>query len=235
MKAIILAAGRGTRMSEITKDKPKCLIEIGQKSILERQIEILSDNSIEKTYVVIGYKAEDIRKIIGNIHNVEIIENKDYATTDNIYSLYLARDRLKEEEFILLNGDTVFGENIIKMLTEREGKNVAPIDSQYYDLEELKIREKNGIITEILPKTAPKDISSGSTIGVFKFSSNGSKVLFDEIGKLVKEGVKNKWFEHALNNIFKNIKMYKMDVHGSKWIEIDTLEDIEKAQKLFGE
>lgn len=234
MKAVILAAGRGTRMPEITKDKPKCLIELSGKTILGRQIDILSKNSIEKIYVVVGYKAEEIRNRITNVGNVEIIENKDYATTDNIYSLYLTNDKLKNEEFILLNGDAVFEENIIKKLISKKGFDLAPIDSGYYDLEELKIREKNGIIVEILPKTASKETSDGSTIGIFKFSCDGSKILFDELEKLVVEGVKNKWFEHALNNIFQKIEMHKIDINGSKWIEIDDIGDIKKAQELFG-
>ena len=170
MRAVILAAGRGTRMPEITKDKPKCLIEIAGKTILERQIDILSKNFVEKIYVVIGYRAEEIKNKIRNVENVEIIENKDYATTDNIYSLHLTNDKIKNEEFILLNGDAVFEENIIKMLVSKQGFDIAPVDSEHYDLEELKVREENGIIVEILPKTASKEVSDGSTIGIFKFS-----------------------------------------------------------------
>ena len=235
MKAVILAAGRGTRMPEITKEKPKCLIDIGVKTILERQIDLLFRNSIKKIYVVSGYKSEKVIEVIGEIDNVEIIENKEYATTDNIYSLYLTINKLKGQEFILLNGDTVFEEKIIKMLVFKKGFDIAPIDSKHYDFEELKIREKKGIVLEILPKNASKEMSNGSTIGIFKFSSIGSKELFSEIENLVEQEVKNKWFEYALNNIFKRIKMYTLDIHGLKWIEIDTKEDIEKALTLFGE
>lgn len=232
-KAVILAAGRGTRMPKITKDIPKCLIEIDGKTILERQIEILLKNSVEKIYVVIGYKADKIREKIKNIENVEIVVNEEYATTDNIYSLYLTRDRIKGEEFILLNGDALFEEDIIKNLVAKNEMNIAPVDTRYYDLEELKIREKNGIVVEILPKTASRNISNGSTIGIFKFSSEGNKILFDEIEKCIKKGARNKWFEYALNNILKKTKICKMNIHGLKWIEIDTLEDIKKADELF--
>ncbi len=233
MNAVILAAGRGTRMPEITKDKPKSLIEISGKTILEREIEILTKNSIKKTYVVIGYMAEKIKNKFEDSKDIEFIENKDFATTDNIYSLYLTRDKIRGKEFLLLNGDTVFEENIIKKLVSKKGLNLAPIDSNHYDLEELKVKEKNSIIIEILPKTAPKEQSDGSTIGVFKFSCEGSKILFDELEKLINEGVKNKWFEHALNNIFEKIEMHKIDISDLKWIEIDDEADIKKAQELF--
>ncbi len=235
MEAVILAAGRGTRMPEITKEKPKCLIEINKKTILEREIEILLRNSIEEIYVVVGYKSDKIREKIRNVRKIRIIENRDYAITDNIYSLYLTKDFVKGKEFILLNGDTVFDEEIIKKLVNEKEKDVAPIDGKHYDLEELKVREKNDLIVEILSKNAPQEMSDGSTIGIFKFSSRGSELFFDEIERCIKTGIKNQWFEYALNIILPRIKMYKMDIHGYKWIEIDTLEDVEKAKRLFGE
>lgn len=234
MKSVILAAGRGTRMPEITKDIPKCLIEINGKTILERQLEILNKNNIEKTYIVIGYKANKIRSFLKSYSNIKTIENKDFEYTDNIYSLYLTSEEIKDNEFILINGDAVFDEEIIKKLASKRDLDVAPFDSQHYDLEELKIKGKNGRALEILPKNSSKEISDGSTIGVFKFSSNGSKTLFDEIQSLITEGIKNKWFEHALNNIFKKIDMHMLDIHGYKWIEIDDINDIKKAEEMFG-
>ncbi len=233
MKAVILAAGIGTRMPEITRGRPKCLIEIGEKTILERQIEILRKNSIEKIYVVIGYKADNVREILGNIDDVELIMNEEYETTENIYSLYLVCNYLKGGEFILLNGDAIFEEGIIKKLISKEG-DIAPIDSKYYDLEELKVRERNGRVVEILPKNTSKEMSDGSTIGIFKLSSKGSEILFDEIESCIEKELKSEWFEYALNNILKKIKMYYEDVHGLKWIEVDTVEDIKKAIEIFG-
>lgn len=235
MKAIILAAGKGTRMPKITRDKPKCLIEIGRETIIERQIKILLKFFIEKIYVVIGYKADKIREELRGMENVKLIENRDYATTENMYSLYLAKNYVKEEEFVLLNGDAVFDEEIIKKLVAEKEKDVAPIDGELYDLEKLKVREKNGLVVEILPKTAPSKISDGSTIGIFKFSSEGSRILFDEIGRCVGQGIRNKWFEYSLNNILKKIRMRKLDIHGSRWVEVDTEEDIKRTKKLFGE
>lgn len=233
MNTVILAAGRGTRMPEITKDKPKCLIEIGGKTIIERQIEILKEEGVNDIYVVIGYMGISVIEKVDDKAN--FIFNEEYSTTDNIYSLYLTKKFVKGKEFILLNGDAVFDKRIIRELLKKKEKDIAPIDSQYYDLEELKVRIKDGIIVEILDKNAPKEISGGSTIGIFKFSSLGSKLLLEEIEKIVQQGIKNKWFEYALNRVLRKIKMQAIDVHGLKWIEVDTLEDIEKARKLFGE
>jgi len=235
MKAVILAAGRGTRMPEITNDMPKCLIDILGQTIIERQIDILLKNNVKKIYVVLGFKAHEIENRIKNFENVEIVLNKNYATTDNLYSLFLTAEKLKNEEFILLNGDTVFEPDIIKMLINKKGYDIAPVDSKYYDLEELKIRQKNKRVIEILPKSAPSKLSDGSTIGIFKFSSKGSGILFNEISELIKKEIKNKWFEFALNNILDKIKMYPLDIHGLKWIEIDTIDDVKKSNEIFSD
>jgi len=235
MKAVILAAGRGTRLPEITKEAPKCLIEIGGKTILERQIESLLRNDVEKIYVVVGFMADKIKEKLKSIKEVIIIENKEYETTDNIYSLYLTCSQVKRDDFVLLNGDVIFEKNIIEKVLMHIGLNIAPIDSMHYDLEELKIRDDEVLIREILPKNASKEISDGSTIGIFKFSAEGSEILFDELEELVERSIKNKWFEYALNKILYKIRMYKVDIHGLKWIEVDTMEDIKKAQELFGE
>lgn len=89
MKAVILAAGRGTRISEITKNMPKFLINILGKSIIERQIDILLKNNIKKIYTVLRFKSNEIENIIKKFENVEIVLNKNYATTDNLYFLFL--------------------------------------------------------------------------------------------------------------------------------------------------
>jgi len=232
--AVILAAGRGTRLSQITKDIPKCLVNIGNKTLIERQIEILLQNSIKHIYVVVGYKADKvIRKVSKYSDLITYVMNNEYATTENIYSLYLTRNFVAGKEFILLNGDTVFEECIIEELAKKVGINVAPIDTNYYDLEELKIRKEGKFVAEILPKDAPREISDGSTIGIFKFSSEGSKIFFKEIEKCIEEGNRKQWFEFALNRILPRLKMEILDIHGFRWIEIDTMEDLERARRIF--
>jgi len=177
--------------------------------------------------------ADNIKKKLKSTENLIFIENREYETTENIYSLYLASNYVKGEEFFLLNGDTIFEEDIIKKLLNYSEKDVAPVDSYYYDLEELKVKVEEGFIKEILPKTAPKMSSDGSTIGIFKFSSHGSRILFDEIETLIAKNIKNKWFEYALNETLRDMKMHKLDIRGLKWVEVDTLEDIEKAKEIF--
>jgi len=228
MLAVILAAGKGKRLKEVTKEIPKCLIKIEGKSIIERQIEILKKNGINEIYVVVGYKAGEVKNRLNG--KVRFILNKEYEETDNLYSLYLAKDFVKGKEFILLNGDTVFDEEIIKNLM-KEGNHI-PVDKKHYDKEELKIKGKN-IAEKILPKNASREESNGSTIGIFKFSSNASELLFNEIEELIKKGVKNKWFEYAINKILSKTNFYINDVSQFNWIEIDTMQDLKKARRIW--
>ncbi len=229
MLAVILAAGKGKRLKEITKDMPKCLIEIGGKSIIERQIEILNKNGINEIYVVVGYKANEIMKKLNG--KVNFILNEDYEKTDNLYSLYLAKNFVKGREFILLNGDAIFDEEIIKQIIMKDGNRI-PVDKKHYDKEELKIKGDE-IAEKILPKSAAREESDGSTIGIFKFSPDGSKILFDEIEGLVEKGMKNRWFEYAINKILNKTNFYIEDISNYNWMEIDTMQDLKKAREIW--
>ncbi len=228
MLAVILAAGRGSRLAEITEKIPKCLVEIAGKSIIERQMESLEKHDLDEIYVVTGYKAEMVKEVVGDKANV--ILNKDYHITDNIYSLYLSKENVYGKDFILMNGDVIFDGAILKKMVEN-GNMIAV--SRKYDEEALKVRIDNGRVMEILPKETEEEESDASISGIFKFSSQASKLLFDEIEKDINSGVKNKWFEHALNRILDREKFEPVYVDGYRCIEIDTMEDLKKAGEMW--
>ncbi|MCD6512912.1 MAG: phosphocholine cytidylyltransferase family protein [Thermoplasmata archaeon] len=228
MLAVILAAGRGSRLAEITEKIPKCLVEIAGKSIIERQMESLEKHDLDEIYVVAGYKAEMVKEVVGDKANV--ILNKDYHITDNIYSLYLSKENVYGKDFILMNGDVIFDGAILKKMVEN-GNMIAV--SRKYDEEALKVRIDNRRVMEILPKETEEEESDASISGIFKFSSQASKLLFDEIEKDINSGVKNKWFEHALNRILDREKFEPVYVDGYRCIEIDTMEDLKKAGEMW--
>ena len=113
MKAVILAAGLGSRLSPVTQKMPKCLLEIGGKTIIERQLELLSSLGVKETVVVVGYLKEMIVDLIQD--RAKIIENPDFSSTNSSYSLWLARKNLLGS-FIHLNSDLIFDKEILSKL-----------------------------------------------------------------------------------------------------------------------
>jgi choline kinase len=147
MKAIILAAGRGERLASMGWDKPKCLLKFGEQTLLDNMIYSLLENSIDKLVVVVGFKQDLVIEALEK-HPVsfEVVVNKDFAKTNTINSLYLARDFL-DDDFIYFNADVLFDRNIVSKLLSSEG-NVFAIEEKACGEEEVKvIVDENNRIT----------------------------------------------------------------------------------------
>lgn len=133
MKAIILAAGQGIRLSSVTRE-PKCLYKINNFTILERQVRLLRKNGIDEIYIVTGYKSESIRKFSVNHQlNLNFIYNKEWNVSDNLYSLYLAIQIVKEG-FILLNADVVFDERMLRKLIKCSGHDISVVGKNEFKI-----------------------------------------------------------------------------------------------------
>jgi len=233
MKAVILAAGKGTRIPKISETIPKAMIEINGVSIIERHIEMLEKSKINDIYVVIGFMKETLIKHIKQVSSeIRVIENNAYQSTNNMYSLYLAKDRLMNSNFILINGDTYFEESILKFFLNNSEQSVIPYDSTNFDPEELKLKIKDDCAYAIMPKNSDKSNSNGSTIGVFYLNKEDGRMFLDDIEAVLKSGQNNEWFEYSLDRVFKKTQMKPFDVAGKVWIEIDNGEDFRKAQSL---
>ena len=135
MQAIILAAGMGKRLGRYTKEATKCMVKVNGKTLIEYAIESLVQNNIRKLIMVIGYKGDVLRDFIkekfnkSNLNGMEIeyIENPIYDKTNNIYSLYLACDKLMQDDTILLESDLIYRPQIIFKLIESSEKNLAVV------------------------------------------------------------------------------------------------------------
>ncbi len=120
MQAMMLAAGMGKRLKDLTSDNTKCMLEVHGKSLLERALDILVDNGITKMVLVVGYKGENVIELIGDNYRgmpIEYINNPIYNETNNIYSLYLAKKQLEEDDTLLLESDLIFEPEIIEILS----------------------------------------------------------------------------------------------------------------------
>lgn len=233
MKAVILAAGMGTRLRPITDKVPKCMVPVNGVTIIENQINNLIDNGINEIIIIGGYKYDILKAHISKIsEKVRIINNKEYSTTNNMYSLHMAKEFVDNEAFLLLNGDVFFEKEIIEKLLENKEPNMIVCDDGRYIEESMKIIVKNGIISSISKQITPED-AYGVTIDIYKFSSYASKKLFETIQKIIyEENNLNSWSEVAIDKVLKQVDFMPLDIK-YKWVEIDNHEDLAQAEKNF--
>ncbi|MCX7986901.1 MAG: phosphocholine cytidylyltransferase family protein [Bacteroidales bacterium] len=233
MKALILAAGLGSRLRPITDKVPKCMVEVKGQSIISRQIENLIQSGIKDICIVGGYKADILYKHIkGMLNFFTFIENKEYEVTNNMYSLYLARHNLYGEPFILLNGDVVFDQRILDHLLKNQDPNLIVCQKDYYLEESMKISFKNNRIDRI-SKTIEPAQSYGTSIDIYKFSSAASKTLFDIIYQILYiEKNLNSWSEVAIDRLLKHHIFLPLNII-YPWVEIDNFEDLLLANTIF--
>lgn len=235
MKALILAAGFGSRLAPITDNCPKSLVPVNGKPILIKQIENLLENGVTDITVVSGYKAEILENAVKERYpDIKIINSVDYATTNNMYSAYLGKDTFYGEGFLMMNADVFFDASVIKALLAYEGENAIVTDIGTYMEESMKVIEKDGRLVEIA-KTVTEEDALGCSIDVYKFSAEGGKAFFDKCAEYIEEKKElKKWSEVALNDILGSVIFEACPLDG-RWLEIDNHEDLAAAEKLFGE
>ncbi len=227
MKAIILAAGSSKRLGKLTEQTPKCLLSLGDKTILQHQIENLRSSGLNDIVLVTGFCEELVKAACGSA--CRYISNPLYATTNSIYSLWLAREEARDG-FVVLNSDVVFHPHVLTRLLHSPFPEALAV-SYHLGLgeEEMKVKVLDERICAISKEIAP-DEAQGENIGIVKFSPRGAKVLFDKIEELVAAGTVNAWLPLAFQKICTYHDLFAVSAAGLPWIEIDFPEDLEKAR-----
>ncbi|CAL3562311.1 TPA: phosphocholine cytidylyltransferase family protein [Streptococcus pneumoniae] len=233
MKALILAAGLGTRLAPITNDVPKSLVPVNGKPILIKQIENLYQNDVTDITIISGYKASVLKDVIsGKYPEIKIIDNVDYKITNNMYSAYLGKDAMGSSEFLMMNADVFYDASVIKSLLLHEAPNAIVTDLGTYIDESMKVVEKNGRLVEISKQISPEE-ALGASIDVYKFSPDAGACFFEKCREFIED--KNElqlWSEVALNAILQAVEFVACPLDG-RWLEIDNHEDLAAAEKLF--
>lgn len=205
MKGVILAAGIGSRLRPLTDDKPKCLVKVAGKPMLEYQLDAYRMAGIQDVIIIVGYKGEQIEKYCRYIDdlNITIINNEEYEDTNNMYSLYLAKQYLDGQDFILNNADLVIEQDIVKNMIESRVPNLVAVDVGLFNDESMKIIcDEQGYIRDISKQIAQKQ-ANGCSIDFYKISKEISYTLFQEITETIEGGNRKDWTEVALQRIFK--------------------------------
>ena len=239
MKALILAAGLGTRLAPLTNDKPKSLVAVNGKPIIFKQIENLKKNNINDITIVSGYKADILEAAVHEKWpDIKIFESENYAVTNNMYSAYLGIKFMfsnsEIKPFLMMNADVFFDDSVIKSLIEFSSLNAVVVDIGRYIEESMKVVEKKGRLTEISKQISPEN-ALGSSIDVYKFGADGGKAFFNHCADFIERKKElKKWSEVALNDAFSDVIFCACPLRG-RWLEIDNHEDLSAAEELFHE
>lgn len=233
MKAVILAAGLGSRLRPITNEVPKCMVPVNGIRIIDKQIDNLLQNGVNEIYVVDGYKAEILAAHLKEMYpQVHIVSNPRYAETNNMYSLFLTAKYVKGEEFLLMNSDVYYDSSVIKGMIEGGNQSKIACDKSGFLEESMKITLDDKKINHISKKITEEEHFAVS-IDVYRISKEDSLILFKEVeNTIIGRKDENSWTEVALDNIFidTNFQPYIID---GRWFEIDNYDDLHKAEEIF--
>lgn len=235
MKALILAAGYGSRLSPLTDDIPKGLVPVNGKPILLKQLENLYDNGITDITVISGYRANMVNAAVHDrFRDVNIIESKDFGETNNMYSAYLAREAMAGDDFLMMNADVFMDSSVIAGLLDFQWPNAIVTDIGFYLEESMKVIEEAGRLTRI-SKQIPAEKALGASIDVYRFSAEAGDAFFRKCADYIEQkGEKKLWSEVALDDILSEVEFRACPLDG-RWFEIDNSEDLATAERIFAD
>jgi len=243
MDAIILAAGMGKRLKNLTKDKTKCMITVNEITLIERMLNQLDKLNLDKIVLVIGYQSEKLTEFISTLNintPIEYIYNNIYDKTNNIYSLFLAKNYLESSDCLILESDLIFEEGILEDLITDERPNLALVDKfeSWMDGTVVTIDENDNISNFLTKDQFSFDEIQNyyKTVNIYKFSSDFSNHYYIPfLEAYIKSLGYNEYYEQVLKVISNfadsNIKVNKIE--GKSWYEIDDIQDLNIAESIF--
>ncbi len=245
MQAIMLAAGMGRRMGKYTEDHTKCMMNVGGMTLLERTIEALRQAGINKLVMVIGYQAEILKDFIAEKNfgiEIEYVCNNEYATTNNIYSLYLAREYLRNDDTILIESDLIYDKKIIADLVNSPQPNLAVVAvyEQWMDGTVVTLDKNRGIV-DFIDKAHFRYEDADKyykTVNIYKFSREFSdKQYLPFLEAYLKAYGVNQYYEQVLKILshIRNSELCAYVLGDESWYEIDDAQDLDIAETMFAQ
>jgi L-glutamine-phosphate cytidylyltransferase len=230
MRAIILAAGRGSRLNSHLGDGPKALLRVGGVTLVERQVRTLQEAGLREIVVVVGCEADRVRQHCGA--GITYVENPEYASTNSLYSLWLAR-ALLFEGFVVLNCDVLFHPQLLTdLLTARHEAALLlayrqPGDPPFGE-EEMKVKVRGGRVMDMSKGMDPAD-ADGENVGIARFDARVAPLLVRQMVELVAAGNRREWAPRAFAAFAAEEPLYAVGTRGYPWTEIDFPEDYDRA------
>jgi len=237
MNALILSAGQGQRLLPFTADQPKCTVTINGQSILEWQIQELLRCGIQSIHVVIGFRADKVETLLANRFkspSISTLFNPFFSLADNLMTCWIARTAMTEE-FVLLNGDTLFETAVLEGLLQAPPAPITLVtdEKSHYDTDDMKVITQ-GIQLSRIGKTLPLEQVNGESIGMIRFQSSGAQLFSSALEKRARqpEALKQ-WYLSLIDELAQQGHVSTFSIKGLKWAEIDNPSDLDYAERLL--
>lgn len=245
MQAIILAAGMGKRLGEYTKNNTKCMVPVNGVPLIDRVLNQLSSLKLSRVVIVVGYEGQKLIDYIGNEYNglkIEYIFNSIYGKTNNIYSLALAKDKMQEDDTLLLESDLIFDDRLFSLVVDNPCPNLALVAKYeaWMDGTMVQIDDERNIVN-FVPKEAFRHEQADSyykTVNIYKLSKEFSANRYVPFLEAYMKAIgNNEYYENVLRILsFLDCKDLKaLPITDEKWYEIDDKQDLDIAEALFAD
>ncbi|WP_289732628.1 aminotransferase class I/II-fold pyridoxal phosphate-dependent enzyme [uncultured Duncaniella sp.] len=245
MQAIILAAGMGRRLGELTKGNTKCMLEVNGEKLIDRVIRRLFALDLKRIVIVVGYERANLMDYLRTAYpalDIEFVENPIYDKTNNIYSLWLAKDYLMEDDTLLLESDLIFEDSVIDCAVHSPYQNIALVAKYQPWMDGTMIcKDSNDNIVTFIPKSAFEYDDTDSyykTVNIYKFSREfSSKRYLPFLEAYIKAMGNNEYYEQVLRvmTLIDNCDIKAVDIADRKWYEIDDVQDLRIAETIFAD
>lgn len=231
MNALILAAGRGTRISRYLEGNPKCTVDIGGKPLIKYTVDLLHSKGIKKICVVVGYKHQVIEKILKD-EGIEFYYNPFFDVTNSIGSAWFARDFLNnEEDLLIMNADVFVEPSVIDILLKEKKSPVLLGDDRRKEEADYKLKYKDGILEKYGKELTGDDIT-GEYVGIAKLSKDYIPIFKAQLEKMIECQKHSVWWENVLYELSGKQNIYVLNVEDRFWAEVDYIEDYERIQEF---
>lgn len=228
MKAILLAAGRGTRISRMVEAVPKSTLPIAGVPLIRMTVKMLIEEGIEPI-VCVGYKKEKIYEALEDLE-VTYYENPFFDITNSIASLWFAREQLKEEDILIINADVYFSEKILQIILQNKWDNVLAIDSTRTEVGDYFFATNDSGCIHKYGKELPLEERSCEYVGIAKITKEFLPTFKSRMCHMIDEQKHHCWWENVLYSFTDNDEkaIHTVDVDGMFWAEIDYFDDYER-------
>jgi L-glutamine-phosphate cytidylyltransferase len=224
MDALILAAGQGSRLKQ---GRPKCLVELGGRPLIDHQLDALRSAGVERVVVVAGYQAPLVTSALPR--GTTVVLNPRYAQTNSLYSFLLAR-RAVGRELVILNSDVLFHPLIARMVAGCRTSALAYDSCSGDEAEHMKLEERDGTLVA-MSKALPLERSCGENVGLIRLSGAATRAAFDAAAQIVAAGGERAWLPSAISAIAPEHPVACLDIAALPWVEIDFPEDLDHARR----